>query len=84
MLISWASCSRLLYSSALIPKLAASGENEEKLAESIFLQILGRLPSEAEKAEVAGYLKERSGDRRGAIHDLAWAMLTSTEFVVNH
>lgn len=69
---------------SLVPKLAASGENEEQLAESIFLQILGRLPSEAEKAEVAGYLKEQSGDRRGAIHDLAWAMLTSTEFVVNH
>lgn len=69
---------------SLVPKLAASGGSEEDIAESIFLQILGRLPANDEQAEVAGYLKGHAKGRRTAIHEVAWAMLTSTEFVVNH
>ena len=55
-----------------------------KLAEDLYLCVLTRLPSAEENAEVGAFLTKR-GDRKGeAIADLAWALLASAEFQVNH
>jgi hypothetical protein len=59
-------------------------EDAGKLAEELFLSVLTRLPTEAEKQEVAAYLAKKSDQREKALKHLAWALLASTEFSVNH
>ncbi len=66
---------------SIVPRLATEPSNE-KVTEQLFLQIFSRLPDAVEKKETVDFLA--GADRRQAIKDLAWAMLTSTEFVVNH
>jgi hypothetical protein len=54
------------------------------VAEELYLTVLSRPPSEEERAEVSAYLA-RNDDRRAiALGHLAWALLASTEFCVNH
>jgi len=59
-------------------------EEPAAVADELYLSVLTRLPSEAERAEVAGYL-ERFPDRRvAALGELAWALIASAEFRSNH
>ncbi len=51
--------------------------------DGLYLQIFSRLPTADETAEWSKFLNEEK-DRKAAVRTLAWAMLTSTEFVVNH
>jgi hypothetical protein len=74
--------------------LAPSGENltarllkledPALLADELYLSVLTRLPSEAEKAEVAKYLAARPTEKPVAVQELAWSLLTSAEFRFNH
>lgn len=54
------------------------------VAEEIYLSVLTRLPTAEEKAEVAEYLKKNARRRPVALGQLAWALLASTEFGINH
>lgn len=54
------------------------------VAEELYLSILSRMPSAAERKEVADYLERRSANRLPALQDLAWALITSAEFRFNH
>ena len=56
----------------------------QAIAEEMYLSILARLPEEEETATVADYLKQNEKRRAAALGDLAWALLTSTEFRLNH
>jgi hypothetical protein len=56
----------------------------EAIAEELYLSMLARLPAEDEVATVAKYLKTNEKRRPAALGDLAWALLTSTEFRLNH
>jgi Protein of unknown function (DUF1549)/Protein of unknown function (DUF1553) len=71
----------------LVDRLA-SLDDAAKVAEELYLSILTRMPSDEERADVADYLNERSGHdpgaRAAAIGELAWSLLASTEFAVNH
>lgn len=59
-------------------------EDAGAVADELYLSVLTRRPSAAEKKTVAEYLA-RKGDQRGkALTHLAWALLASTEFSVNH
>ncbi len=54
------------------------------ISDELYLSVLSRYPSGAERREVADHLR-RSGDRRAAaLQELAWALLASTEFRLNH
>lgn len=68
----------------LVQKLSAlSGANQ--IADELFLSLVGRQPTERETADVTEFLGDKEGDRRSeAISQLAWALLASTEFCVNH
>ena len=46
--------------------------------------MLARLPETDEVATIANYLKRNNKRRAAALGDLAWALLTSTEFRLNH
>ncbi len=54
------------------------------VAEELYLSVLTRLPSNEEKAEVQAYLGKNAARRQSALFQLAWALLASTEFGVNH
>jgi hypothetical protein len=51
----------------------------DALAEELYLSVLTRKPDAAERKEVASYL-----ERKGKAADLAWALIASTEFRMNH
>ena len=56
----------------------------ERIADELYLSVLSRRPTADEIAEVTDLL-QRAGDKREvALKHLAWALLASTEFCVNH
>ena len=54
-----------------------------KIADAVFLNVLSRAPSKKEQAMVKSFL-EKQKNRDRALGDLVWALLSSTEFYVNH
>jgi hypothetical protein len=61
-----------------------SGLSGDAVADELYLSVMTRLPDAAERKEAAVYL-ERNGKRReAALGELAWALLASTEFRMNH
>ncbi len=55
-----------------------------KLAEDLYLSVLTRLPDAEERAMTEAFVKKHEGRRIEAITNLAWALLASAEFQVNH
>ena len=67
----------------LIARLTAL-DSADQIADELYLSILSRQPNAVEQAEVTEYLVSHSSHRTPALTDLAWALLASTEFLVNH
>jgi Protein of unknown function (DUF1553) len=67
----------------LIDRLQSHQETS-LIAEELYLSVLSRMPNDDERKEVADFLTRRSTNRRAALQDLAWALLTSAEFRFNH
>lgn len=75
-------------------KLAKAGSAAEKalsdtdntqVVETLYLAALSRLPSDREKGPLLEALASTpDGERRQAIEDLYWSVLTSREFLFNH
>lgn len=66
-----------------LPQLLKSQTDDAKVVETLFLETLGRLPSEIEYRSIEAQLK--SGDPRvDVFRDLLWALLNSKEFSFNH
>ena len=57
---------------------------DDKIADELYLSVLTRLPASDERGLVEGYLKKNAGQRDKAIGRLAWSLLASAEFGVNH
>lgn len=57
---------------------------DAKVADELYLSVLTRLPADVEKQEVEAYLSKNQERRAVALGHLAWALLASTEFSVNH
>ena len=57
----------------------------ERLGEDLYLAALSRWPTDAERERLVGELvAAQPEDRRQAIEDLYWSVLTSREFLFNH
>ncbi len=54
-----------------------------QIADELYLSILTRRPTPDERAELADYLAKRS-EGTTALANVAWALLASTEFCINH
>jgi hypothetical protein len=54
--------------------------------EALFLAALSRLPTGAEAEKYGSYVDRggTSGDKKKAVADVFWALLNSSEFVLNH
>jgi hypothetical protein len=59
-------------------------EKPETIAEELYLAVLTRNPTSDETATVTKYLAKNATKKQEAIGKLAWALLASTEFGVNH
>jgi hypothetical protein len=62
----------------------AGSFGHDAVAEELYLSVLTRRPSDQEREEVRDYLEQSSDRRDTALGHLAWALLASTEFCVNH
>lgn len=54
------------------------------MADDLYLSILTRLPDAEEKRVLAAWIEKRASNKSTALADFAWALLSSTEFFVNH
>jgi hypothetical protein len=54
--------------------------------EALFLSVLSRPPSDAERKELLAYIESGgpAHDRRKALGDVLWTMLNSSEFILNY
>ena len=68
---------------ALVSRLASSGRSADAAVEDLFLAILARRPTPAER-ELAQEHLQTSTTRNAALRQLAWALLMSGEFLLNH
>jgi hypothetical protein len=59
-------------------------QDPRALADELYVSILSRRPADAEIDAVATYLSQRSEQKSEAVQELAWALLTSTEFRFRH
>ncbi len=57
---------------------------DEQVAEELYLSVLTRMPTADEKAGLLRYLAKHAERRPEALGRLAWSLLASTEFGVNH
>lgn len=62
----------------------ANEPDPNNAADELYMTILSRPPTEAEKATVAQVLSSRSADKAVAAQELAWGLLNSAEFRFNH
>jgi len=68
-----------------IEKLIAAKASDEAIIDEAYLAGLSRLPSASEKASMLAVLKEtKPQEKREAIEDLFWGILSSREFLFNH
>jgi len=64
----------------LIDRLAQQADP----ADDLYLSTLTRLPDAGERKQLASWLSAHATDKTKALGDFAWALLSSTEFFVNH
>jgi hypothetical protein len=70
----------------LIARLAALND-EKQIADEVYLAVLSREPTDAERNDVAAFLKKSGLEEQKkakTLGMLAWALLSSTEFCFNH
>jgi len=68
-----------------ISQLLKAGMSDEQLIESAYLEVLARQPSGQEVTRLAELIKvDDDPQRRLALEDLYWSLLTSREFLFNH
>ena len=58
--------------------------NRKKLADSLYLTILSRYPTESERQAIEDYFKTKGIKANQASIDLAWALINSKEFLYRH
>jgi hypothetical protein len=69
----------------VIAKWIASNEPSEKVIDEAYLSALSRFPTKIEKQKILKVLAAATAkDRRVALEDMYWAILSSKEFLFNH
>jgi hypothetical protein len=68
---------------ALAARLAKPGRTAEEVAEELFLTVLSRRPT-ADEQKLFRDHETKAGSREKAAQELAWALLMTSEFSLNH
>jgi hypothetical protein len=74
---------RLRSEQSTLAHLLAANHNNDQLIDELYLTVLSRYPTKAEREVSAGYFGESPSRGEGA-EDLVWALLNSQEFLFNH
>jgi len=74
---------KLRHPGGRVARLVAGYPSDAELSEALYLWFLSRRPTE-EETQVAVKHLQAAEDRRAAAEDLAWSLLNSLEFVLNH
>ncbi|MBK7999289.1 MAG: DUF1553 domain-containing protein [Verrucomicrobia bacterium] len=76
---------KLAAKDSIVARLLGADLSDEKLIDEASLTSLSRLPTPAEKKRFLKALAgTKDGERRAALEDIFWAMLSSREFLFNH
>jgi hypothetical protein len=70
-----------------IDKLLAAGLTDDGIVEEAYLHAFSRKPTDEERAKILAILsesKENKGNKREALEDLFWGLLSTKEFLFNH
>jgi hypothetical protein len=68
-----------------VAKSLASGKNAEAIVEELYLTALARMPTDEERAKLTGVLAATpEAEKKAAVEDLYWSVLTSREFLFQH
>tara|TARA_R110002096_G_scaffold169222_1_gene340748 strand:+ start:13943 stop:16114 length:2172 start_codon:yes stop_codon:yes gene_type:complete len=67
-----------------ISELAASDKEPTEIIEELYLAAFSRLPTIDEIKIAANRFNQPESSRLDAVHDIAWALMNSAEFVLNH
>ncbi|WP_345682700.1 DUF1549 domain-containing protein [Novipirellula caenicola] len=67
-----------------IAKMIAGGKSPSEMIDTLFVAALSRSPSDQERERVLSVVAEYGDDLSTAMQDVAWSVLTSTEFTFNH
>jgi hypothetical protein len=73
---------RLANPSGWLARCMAEGRDDVQIIDELYVRALTRLPAPAEREVWLQALAE--GDRRQVLEDLAWCLLCSEEFMMNH
>ncbi len=68
----------------LVGRLIAAGADDATIIQAIFAAALARKPTDGEQENLLAIIAEYGDDRTTALQDVAWSVLTSTEFTFNH
>ncbi len=75
---------KLADEASLVARMIAAGEDDAAIVQTLFLAALSRQPTDAELKNLLAVLTEYGDDRTTGLQDIAWSVLTSTEFTFNH
>jgi len=68
-----------------VEAMMTSGLPDYRIIEEIYLSALSRYPTDNELVQLVGVLNEApASERRAAVEDVFWAVLSSREFLFNH
>jgi hypothetical protein len=69
-----------------VDQLLASGQPDAAIADEIYLLALSRLPTDPEREGLRKVLAaaSRPGEKRPAVEDIFWSVMSSREFLFNH
>lgn len=90
---SWLQAQHLLNSSHIqrkiepgpvIRKLITDKKGNPYIINELYLLILSRFPTEAEKSIALNYMNSPKRKQNEATYDLAWALINSKEFILKH
>jgi hypothetical protein len=69
----------------VISRLLSAHEPPQALVDEAYLSALSRPPSDTERSKMLAVLQATpSGEKRAAVEDVYWAILSSKEFLFNH
>jgi hypothetical protein len=81
---------KLMSPNGALARLVAAGASDEAVVRALYLSALSREPTADERKGLAEAMVREAGgaaspeNRRLVLEDLAWALLTSNEFLFNH
>ncbi len=68
----------------LVGRMIADGSEDAEIIRALFLSALSRPPDDGELKNLLSICAEYGDERATALQDVAWSILTSTEFTFNH